>query len=96
MHPKDQKNTDFITPWGEFMYSKMPFGLMNAGETFQREMDTVFSKEKDKFLVSCLDDIILYFESDEKHLKHLEEVFQKCILYGVSLNPKKYNFAMKE
>ena len=78
------------------MYSKMPFGLMNAGETFQREMDTVFSKEKDKFLVSCLDDIILYFESDEKHLKHLEEVFQKCILYGVSLNPKKYNFAMKE
>ena len=32
--PKDQENTAFTTPWGTFMYAKIPFGLMNAGGTF--------------------------------------------------------------
>ena len=35
MHPNDQENTAFTTPWGTFMYAKMPFGLMNVGATFQ-------------------------------------------------------------
>ena len=33
--PEDQEKTAFTTPWGTFMYAKMPFGLMNAGATFQ-------------------------------------------------------------
>ena len=32
--PEDKEKTAFTTPWGTFMYAKMPFGLMNAGETF--------------------------------------------------------------
>ena len=39
VHPYDQEKTTFTTPWGTFMYDKMPFGLMNVGATFQREMD---------------------------------------------------------
>jgi len=35
VHPDDQEKTTFTTPWGTFMYVKMPFGLMNAGATFQ-------------------------------------------------------------
>ena len=34
VHPEDQENTAFTTPWGTFMYSKRPFGLMNARATF--------------------------------------------------------------
>ena len=34
VHPDDQLKTIFTTPWGTFMYLKMPFGLMNAGATF--------------------------------------------------------------
>ena len=34
VHPNDQEKTTFTTPWGTFMYAKMPFGLMNAGATF--------------------------------------------------------------
>jgi hypothetical protein len=33
--PEDREKTTFTTPWGTFMYAKMPFGLMNTGETFQ-------------------------------------------------------------
>jgi hypothetical protein len=32
--PEDREKTTFTTPWGTFMYAKMPFGLMNAGENF--------------------------------------------------------------
>jgi hypothetical protein len=32
--PEDRDNTTFTTPWGTFMYARIPFGLMNAGETF--------------------------------------------------------------
>jgi hypothetical protein len=58
--PEDREKTTFTTPWGTLMYAKMPFGLMNAGETFQRAMDISFTGEKDKFVVICLDDIIVF------------------------------------
>ena len=41
--PSDQLKTAFTTPWGTFMYVKMPFGLMNARATFQMAMDIYFS-----------------------------------------------------
>ena len=34
VHLDDQEKTAFTTPWGTFMYVKMPFGMMNAGATF--------------------------------------------------------------
>ena len=42
VHKENQPKTTFTTPWGNFMYNKMPFGLMNDGATFQREMDISF------------------------------------------------------
>jgi hypothetical protein len=57
VHPNDQEKVTFTTPWGIFMYAKMPFRLMNAGAIFQRSMDIEFTEEKDKFIVIYLDDI---------------------------------------
>ena len=57
---EDREKTTFTTPWGTFMYAKIPFGLMNTGATFQRTMDTTFIREKDKFVVIYLDDITMY------------------------------------
>jgi hypothetical protein len=42
VHPDYQEKVAFTTPWGTFMYAKIPFGLMNAGENFQRAMDIDF------------------------------------------------------
>jgi len=69
--PKDQEKTTFTTPWGTFMYSKMPFGLIKSGATFQRAMDIAFAEEKDKILVIYLDDITVYSNSDDEHIEHL-------------------------
>ena len=57
MLPEDQEKTAFTTPWGTFMYAKMPFGLMNDGATFQRPMDIAFVDEREKFVVVYMDDI---------------------------------------
>jgi hypothetical protein len=78
------------------MYDKMPFGLMNAGVTFQRAMDVAFVGERDKFVVIYLDDLTMFSNSDAKHLIHLKQTFEKCRKFGLSLNPKKLHFAMKE
>ena len=96
VHPDDQLKTTFTTPWGTFMYVKMPCGLMNVGTTFQRAMDISFSQERGFFIVIYLDDIIVYSKTDEEHLAHLRKVFKKCRKYGLSLNPKKTLFGLQE
>jgi ribonuclease HI len=96
VHPEDREKTAFTTPWGTFVYEKMPFGLMNAGATFQRAMDIAFIGEKDKFVLIYLDDITVFSSSHELHLQHLRKTFLKCRRYGISLNPKKSSFALKE
>jgi hypothetical protein len=78
VHPDDQEKTYFTTPWGMFMYAKIPFGLMNDGDTFERVMDIEFDEEKDQFIMIYLDDITVYSDSDEQHLGHVKKVFQKC------------------
>jgi hypothetical protein len=94
--PEDRENTTFTTCWGTFMYAKMPFGLMNAGATFQRAMDIAFIGERDKFVVIYLDDINMFSISDQEHCQHLRKVFLKCRRFGLSLNPKISMFSMKE
>jgi hypothetical protein len=94
--PEDREKITFTTPWGTFMYAKMPFELMNTGATFQRAMDIAFIGEKYRFVVIYLDDITVFSKTDKEHRYHLKKVFQKCQRYGLSLNPKKSLFVMQE
>jgi hypothetical protein len=59
-------------------------------------MDIAFIREKDQFVVIYLDDITVFSRSDIEHCCHLRKVFLKCWRFDLSLNPKKYLFAMKE
>jgi hypothetical protein len=93
---EDREKTIFTTPWGTFMYAKMPFGLMNAGETFQRAMDITFIGERNKFVVIYLDDITVFSRFDKEHCYHLRKVFLKCRKFGLPFNLKKSLFSMQE
>ena len=92
--PNHQHKTSFTTPWGTFMYVKMPFGLMNTGVTFQRAMDISFLADIGYFIIIYLDDITVFSKTDKENLIHLRKVFEKCRKYGLSLNPKKTIFGL--
>ena len=74
----------------------MPFGLINVGATFQRAMDIAFKGLVNKSVVIYLDDITVYSKKRGDHLKDLKQIFQRCLRYGISLNPKKSFFALSE
>jgi hypothetical protein len=69
---------------------------MNTGATFQRAMDIAFVDELGRFIVVYMDDVTVYSQSDDEHLKHLRRVFEKCRKFGISLNPKKSLFGLEE
>ena len=86
----------FQTKWGTYAYDKMPSGLINAGDTFQRAMDIAFIGLINNFIVVYLDDIPVYSKNQEDHVPHLKAIFESCQWYEISLNPKKNIFAMEE
>jgi hypothetical protein len=89
VYEHDKEKTAFTTPWGTFMYDKMPFGLMNAGATFQQAMDIAFIGERDKLVVIYLDDLTVFSKSDEDHLTHLKQTFEKCSQVWFVFKPQK-------
>ena len=69
----DIPKTAIVTPFGLFEYVRMPFGLRNAAQTFQRFMDHLFREYG--FVFVYLDDILVASRSLDEHLQHLEQVF---------------------
>lgn len=59
-------------------------------------MDIAFANEKDVFLVVYLEDLMVFYGSDDEHLHHLRIGFQRCKKLWISLNPNKSLFAMDE
>ena len=82
--PEDQHKTAFICPWGTFAYRKMPFGLKNAGATFQRAMTLIFHDLK-SIIEVFLDDLAAHYRMRMRHPYHLRLVFKICQHYLVRL-----------
>eukprot|EP00253_Pinus_taeda_P006011 PITA_06011 len=96
VRPDDQLKTTFRTKWGTYAYQKMPFRLINAGATFQRAMDIAFKGLINRTVVVYLDDITVFSRERSNHLQDLNQIFQHCKKYGISLNPKKSFFALDQ
>uniref|UniRef100_A0A5S6QKS8 RNA-directed DNA polymerase n=1 Tax=Trichuris muris TaxID=70415 RepID=A0A5S6QKS8_TRIMR len=94
VHPNDVPKTAITTPFGLFEYLRMPFGLRNAAQTFQRFMDEV-TRGLD-FCFAYLDDILVASKSSADHDRHLEQLFRRLREYGVKLNPAKCIFHASE
>jgi transposase InsO family protein len=91
MHPEDVGKTAIITPFGLFEYLRMPFGLRNAGQTFQRLMDQVMRGLD--FCFTYLDDVLVASPDSSAHETHLEEVLRRLQQAGLLLNGGKCVFA---
>nr|CAH8868540.1 unnamed protein product [Trichobilharzia regenti] len=88
--PEDIAKTAIITPFGLFEFLRMPFGLKNAAQTFQRFMDQV--TQGLDFVFVYIDDVLIASSSTEEHMQHLSLLFQRFEQFGVVINPKKCIF----
>jgi len=85
--PADVPKTAVITPFGLFEYLRMPFGLKNAGQTFQRLMDEVLAGLP--FIFVYMDDVLVASRSHEEHVHHLQIIFTRLQQHGLVLNGEK-------
>ena len=86
MDPRDQHKTAFVTPFGHYEFTRMPFGLTGAPATFQRLMDGIMSDFLFQFLLVYLDDLLLFSSTFDDHLIHLERVLQRISQTGLKIN----------
>ena len=86
--------TAIITPFGLWEFVRMPFGLKNAAQTFQRLMDGVLRDVPCTFVY--IDDILLASRTHEEHATQLEQLFQTLSDNGLAINKSKCIFGAPE
>jgi hypothetical protein len=94
MKESDQLATSFITPFGMYCYTTMPFGLRNAGATYQRCMNHVFGEHISQTVEAYVDDIIVKTGKASDLLSDLETTFKFLRAKGMKLNPEKCVFGV--
>ena len=94
VEPADVHKTAVTTPFGLFEFVRMPFGLCNAAQTFQRFMDEVF-RGLDFYYV-YMNDLLIASKSLEDHLVHLRLVFERLRKCSLTLNVAKSSFCQTQ
>ncbi|KAJ9704055.1 hypothetical protein PVL29_005372 [Vitis rotundifolia] len=94
MAPEDMEKTSFITEWGTYCYRVMPFGLKNAGATYQRAATTLFHDMMHRDVEVYVDDMIVKSRGRPDHLAALERFFERIRQFRLRLNPKKCTFGV--
>jgi hypothetical protein len=94
MKESDKLATSFITPFGMFCYVTMPFGLRNAGATYQRCMQHVFGDHIGRTVEAYVDDIVVKTRKADDLVGDLSITFSCLRANGVKLNPEKCVFGV--
>jgi Reverse transcriptase (RNA-dependent DNA polymerase) len=94
VRPEHVCKTAIITPFGLYEFLRMPFGLRNAGQTFQRMMDDVMAGLP--FCFIYLDDVLVASPDHAAHVQHLREVLQRLSDHGLVINAEKCQFGVGE
>ena len=94
MHPPDAEKTSFITPHGLYCYNVMPFGLKNAGATYQRLVTKMFRPLLGSTMEVYIDDMLVKSKQRPDHVANLQQTFDLLKKYGMKLNPLKCAFGV--
>jgi hypothetical protein len=95
MNPTDAPHTAFMTNTCNYFYNVMPFGLKNAGATYQRLMDRVFSEQIGKNLEVYIDDMVVKTTEEGEHDQDLGDILASVRKYNMRLNPAKCSFGVQ-
>ncbi|CAJ2629814.1 unnamed protein product [Trifolium pratense] len=91
----DREKTAFMTESGNYYYNVMPFGLKNAGATYQRMMNKVFRGQIGDMLEVYMDDMIVKSPEELDHVVHLRKVFEQARKHNMRFNPEKCTFGVR-
>ena len=90
----DQEKTAFVTPMGNYHYKVMPFGLKNAGSTYQRMMTKMFESQLGKNVKVYIDDMVVKSKLVSEHLADLANIFEILRRHKLHLNASKCSFGV--
>ena len=90
----DQEKTTFVTPIGNYHYKVMPFGLKNAGSTYQRMMTRMFKSQLGKNIEIYIDNMVVKRKMVSEHLGDLRVIFETLRKYKLRLNAFKCSFGV--
>ena len=90
----DQEKTAFVTPVGNYHYKVMPFGLKNAGSTYQRMMTKMFELQLGKNVEVYIDDMVVKSKLVSEHLTDLMNIFEILRRHKLRLNACKCSFGV--
>jgi hypothetical protein len=93
---EDKDKTGFVTPFGTFRYERMACGLSGAPSTFQRVMDAMLVGLRDVDVLVYLDDLLIFSETIEEHVRRMRLVFDRIRQVNFKLNITKCTFAVPE
>ena len=88
---EDRHITSFITPWGRYRYKVAPQGFIASGDAYNQRFDAIITDFKNK--VKCVDDTCMWANSIEAAFFQACEWLDLCGRNGITLNPKKFQFA---
>lgn len=92
----EEWKTAFKTKFGHFEYLVMPFRLTNAPATFQRYINDVISPYLHDFTIAYLDDILIFSNNFEEHVRHVGKVLRKLKDAKLQVKLKKCEFHVQE
>jgi hypothetical protein len=95
MSPQSQRKTAFITPYGLFEFTVMPFGLQGAPASFQRMMDQIIRGIED-YTADYIDDLVIFSTEWGKHLEHIRMVLTRLGKANLTVKLRKCQFAMDQ
>ena len=78
MNIPDQEHTNFVTNMRLYCYVVMPFGLKNAGATYQRLVNRMFKDQIGKTMDVYVDDMLVKSQQSNDHI----ETWRRCLTYS--------------
>ena len=90
----DQEKTAFVTPIGNYHYKVMPFGLKNAGSTYQRMMTKMFEPQLGRSIEVYINDMVVKSKVVFEHVEDLMNIFGILRKHKLHLNASKCSFGV--
>ncbi|UYV74002.1 hypothetical protein LAZ67_11001790 [Cordylochernes scorpioides] len=92
IEPSSRNLLAFVTLEGQYQFSRLPFGLRNSPQIYERALSQVIQKYELDFIAHYFDDFVIFSNTIEEHAQHIQKFFLVCQEENIKLNYNKCEF----